>query len=32
MMMMRWYRSESMSNSSPMPVPIAVTIDWISVF
>src|SRR6478735_8497817 len=28
----RWYRSFSMSNSSPMLVPIAVIIAWISLF
>src|SRR5712691_6924779 len=32
MTMMRWYRSDSMSNSSPMPVPIAVIMAWISLF
>ena len=31
MMMMRWYRSPATSNSSPMPVPMAVIIAWISV-
>ena len=28
----RWYRSFSTSNSSLMPVPIAVIIAWISLF
>ena len=29
---MRWYRVFSRSNSSPMPVPIAVMSAWISLF
>src|SRR4026208_110928 len=32
MTMIRWWRSFSRSNSSPMLVPIAVMIDWISAF